>query len=79
MLGSGGNKFLTNSEQSLHSRAAAALAGSCGETDQLGMAESRLVLWDQGSSVVGLGCALELWEKLPHLVQSCSLENHRIL
>lgn len=67
MQSSGGNKFLTSSELSPHSRAvAAALAGSCGEADQLGMAESKAVLWGQVSSVVGLGCALELQEKLPH-------------
>lgn len=40
------------------------LLGAVGK-HQLGMAESRLVLWDQVSSGVGLGCALEL-QKLPH-------------
>lgn len=50
MLSSEGNKFLTHSLWSPHNRAAAALAGSPGETEQLGMAESRLVLWDQVSS-----------------------------
>lgn len=66
MLSAGENKFLSHSEGSPHNRAAAAPAGSRGETDQLGMAENKLVLWDQGSFVVGLGCALELQEQLPH-------------